>query len=122
MIFDPSFVLGGSGPFEELPVQRQLVFREHYIPSFLMRPCSSDSTHAPPSPIVSGMVEWTPCQCGVCLSNLLNFSFFSTSKLILLRQVLGLSCDQICQPGLRGMSVQEKGPCQEGGHVISLRS
>lgn len=38
MIFDPCFVLGGSGPFEELPVQTQLVFREHYIPSFLMCP------------------------------------------------------------------------------------
>lgn len=122
MIFDPCFALGGSGLFEELPVQRQLVFGDHYIPSFLVHPCFSDSTHGPTFPIMSGTVEWTPYQRGVSLRNLQNSSFFSTSKLVHLRQVLGLSYDQICLPGLCGTSVRDEGPCQEGGHAISLRS
>lgn len=91
--------------------------------SFLLHPCFFHRTHGPAAPIASGMVsQQAPCQCIVSPRHLLNLSFFSTSKPVHQRQLLGSSCDEIHQRGPHGMSVREEGPCWERGRPISLRS
>lgn len=118
----PLFCPGWLWSLWRVPCKETVGIQGLLYPSCLLHPCFSHSTQGPASPIVSGMAaERAPWQCTVSLRHLLNLRFFSTHKLVHQRQLLGLSCDQIRQPGPRGVSVQEEGPCQ-GDHATSLRS